>query len=122
MLGKSYINYGIMLDMADDFSNWILRKLDEKQWNQAELSRKSGLTRTTISDIISGKAKAGFDSCAGIANAFRMPVTEVLQQAGLIPKIPEATAKEAQLIHMFRSMDDQDKKTIMNMAEFLSNK
>lgn len=114
--------YVIIETVDNSLSSWILSELDKRDWSQSELARRSGLTRTTISKIISEQSSIGIESMTGLAKAFRLPVTEVLQQAGLIPKIPEATAKEEQLLHMFRHMDDQDKKTIMNMAEFLSNK
>lgn len=118
MLDKSYICCGIMLDMDDNFSNWLILELDKKKWSQADLARSAGVTRTTISDVISGKANAGFDACVGIAKALKLPPEYVLRVAGLLPKVPEKGLEEEQLLFMFRQMGDDQKKRVLDYAKF----
>ena len=114
--------YVIIEAVDNNLSTWILSQLDERGWSQSELARRSGLTRTTISKIISEQSSLGIDSMTGLAKAFRLPVTEILQQAGLIPKIPEATAKEEQILFMFRQMTPEQQQDVIDYADFISNR
>lgn len=74
----------------DDFSVWLQKEIDTRGWNQAELHRKSGLSRTIISDVLSGKVLPGFDFCVAVGQALRLPGDHVLRLAGLLPPAPAA--------------------------------
>ena len=108
--------------MDKSFSNWILSQLDEKGWSQSELARRSGLTRTTISKIINEQSSIGTESLIGLSKAFRVPVTEVLQQAGFLPKVPETTAKEEKMLYMFRQMNNDQQQDVLDYSDFILSK
>lgn len=100
------------------FSNWILQELDKRGWSQSDLARASGLTRGGVSNIVNEKSSIGIDSATGIAKAFGVPVTEVLSAAGVIPKVPEATAEEEQLLYLFRQMTEDQRRDLLLYADF----
>lgn len=122
MNNKKYMSYVIMSIMESTFSNWILQELDKRGWSQSDLARASGLTRGGVSNIVNEKSSIGIDSATGIAKAFGVPVTEVLSAAGVIPKMPEATAEEEQLLYLFRQLSDYDREAVLNFVEFTSRR
>ena len=58
--------------------------LVDRDWSQAELSRRASVSRSTISKVISGERGPGADFCQSIARAFNMPEEEVFRIAGLL--------------------------------------
>lgn len=63
-------------------------KLNEKGWNYAELSRRSGMSRTAISLTNSGQNAVTWEFCKAIADAFGEPAETVFREAGLLPPAP----------------------------------
>ena len=119
---KKYMPYVIMSIMESTFSSWLLHELDKRQWSQSDLARASGLTRGAISNIVNEKSSLGLDSVTGIAKAFRIPVTEVLAAAGVIPKVAKKNAEEEQLLYLFRQLSNYDREAVLNFVEFVSQR
>jgi len=72
-----------MLSM-DNFGEWLLDVLKKKELSQSDLSRLSGLSRGTISNIVSGTRGRGPESVAAIARALKIPEDDVFRAAGLL--------------------------------------
>lgn len=91
------------------FSDWLLEKLNEKGWSQADLARASGLTRATISYYIGPKSKKPDDAALRkIAKAFNLPIDLVYEKVGILPPKPELSPIKRALIHLAESMPDSD--------------
>ncbi len=71
--------------MRHDFVVWINRRLDELGWSRSEAARRGGISASALDKVISGHANPGLDFCQGLARAFRMPLEDVLRQAGILP-------------------------------------
>lgn len=69
--------------------DWINIELESRGWSQRELARRSRLSSTTISKIISGHAKPGWDFCVAIAKPLEVSPEKLFQLAGLLPSKPE---------------------------------
>lgn len=67
------------------FGDWLQRELSNRGWDQAELSRRSGISSAQISRIVTGGRRPGKDSIDGIARALRLPPEDVMRQAGILP-------------------------------------
>lgn len=67
------------------FSDWIQAELDIRGWDQAELARRSQISDSHISRLVSGGRKPGQESVKAIARALRLPPEDVMRQAGLLP-------------------------------------
>jgi transcriptional regulator with XRE-family HTH domain len=91
MISTEYTMCDKMLSM-DNFGRWLLQELEDRKMSQSELSRLSGLSRGTLSNLISGTRGRGPDSIEAIARAFKMPPEQVFRVAGLLP--PKADADE----------------------------
>ena len=83
-----------MFLMGNDFSTWINKELQERDWSQSDLARASGLHRATISKLLSYADQVPSpETLNGIAKAFNYPPEYVLRQAGLLP--PEMNSNPA---------------------------
>jgi len=108
--------------LAMEFQDWLVEQLNLKGWNQAKLASRAGVTRTAISDIISGRRNAGSELCTAIAHALNLPPEEVFRAAGLLPPAPAHTEQTQELLYFFDQLDDHDRKTILDLARFLLSK
>lgn len=104
------------------FSDWINAELDTRQWSQADLHRKSGMSRTVISNVVSGTSVPGWDFCVGIAKAFNLQPTEVFRRAGLLPSINVQDEVRERLLYRFALLSEADKTHLMNYIDFLLSK
>ena len=83
-LGRSICGEVIM-----QFAEWLQQELDKRNWDQAEFSRRSGVTRGQISRIIAGIRGAGPDVCIAIARGLNLPREEVFKARGWLLSEPE---------------------------------
>lgn len=61
------------------FSKWIRDELNRRGWSQAGLAERAGLSRSSISKMLtSDRRKPGMRFFVGIAAAFEMPLAEVI--------------------------------------------
>jgi transcriptional regulator with XRE-family HTH domain len=74
--------------MDKKFQTWLIQQLKERDWSQADLSRKSGLTRQAIANYIAGRVPDE-KSLRQIARAFKLSPITVFRVAGLLPSEPD---------------------------------
>lgn len=70
------------------FSDWLYSQMQAKGWSQSDLARHAGVTRTAVSDVLSGRRKAGNELCSAIALALQIPPEEVFRAAGILKTKP----------------------------------
>lgn len=102
-----------MLDMNDSFSEWLNSEMKKRGVSQAKLAKDADVSKTSISDILSEKHKAGYDVCMGISRALRIPPEDVLRSARLLPAIPESTRMDEELLYLFRSLSAAEKADLL---------
>lgn len=66
-----------------------MQQLQERDWSQADLSRKSNLTRQAIANYMAGRIPDE-KSLRQIARAFKLPPITVFRVAGILPAEPDA--------------------------------
>lgn len=94
-------------------SDWLSNELGDRGWSQRELSRRSGISPTQISDIISGKANPGADSCVAIARALNEPPEDILRLAGILPPLPPPVEDEREALGLFRQLERSARQVIL---------
>ena len=119
MYDITYKTFGIMSVMNDNFSDWLNLEIDRREMSQAKLAKSAGISRTSISDILSGKQRAGFDVCVAISRALHIAPENVLRAAGLLPPVSENTSDQEDLLYLFDLMSIEKKKDLLNYAQFL---
>ena len=118
MFNTSNCLFGIMSDVATSFSEWLNKQINARDWSQAKTASAAGISKATVSDLLSGKVKPGFDVSIGLANGFNLPAVEVLREAGLLPTVPARTAQHEQLLHLFDQLSEQEKKEVLGYVKF----
>lgn len=122
MFATTYFKYEIISVEMDNFSVWLLQEMESRGWNQAELHRKSGLSRTVISDVLSNKVSPGYEFCIAVGKALHVPGDHIMRIAGLLPPLPERTQQIEQLIYLFERLNEKDRQTVLDMMQFLLSK
>lgn len=67
----------------DEFVIWLLAQMERRGWTQRELARRAGLSHSTINFILNGRYTPKTATLVAIAQALTVPVSEVLQAAGV---------------------------------------
>jgi transcriptional regulator with XRE-family HTH domain len=99
--------------MNQTFSNWVLEQLEDREWTRAELSRRAGLSRTAISDVILGKANPGFHLCVSIGNALEIPPEGIFRKAGLLPENPDIDEEIELILHEVAKLPKGDQEEVL---------
>lgn len=97
------------------FQDWLTSELKARDWTQSELSRRSGVTRGAISNVLKNR-EPGPDLCRGIANAFHLPPEDVFRIAGLLPPKPGDDLKVKELNQLVQKMDENNKDELIRIA------
>lgn len=101
-------------------SNWdvliefIDQELSSRDWNRAELSRRSKISEAHISRVMSRIHSPGNEFCEKIAKAFDCPVDKIFRKAGILPPIPESTEQIDDLIYLFGRFPEEEKTDLLN--------
>ncbi len=109
--------YGRMLSLMDKmFSEWLAIELEKREWSPARLARVANISRTAISNILSGTRRAGPDVCKAIARAFNLPQISVFVAAGLLDPIPDQSSEVDELVHCFQQLNQADRNELIEIA------
>lgn len=106
----------------DNFSAWLQQEIDTRGWNQAELHRISGLSRTIISDVLSDKVSPGYNFYIAVGKALHIPGDMVMRLAGLLPPVSEKTENHEMFLYILDQLNESDQETIMNLMQVLLSK
>jgi len=98
------------------FRDWLLNQLNARNWSQAELARASNLTTAAISKYISGRVPDK-NALKKIARGLDLPVSIVLEAAGILP--PESPAAELiqQITHLVKDLPEEEQINILEYAK-----
>lgn len=106
----------IMFTM-ENFGDWLLERLKDKNMSQSELARIAGLSKGTISNLINGTKGAGQDSLKAVAIALKLPPDLVFEKAGVLPQKIELSAIKRALLHATEGLPDSDVQLALSLLE-----
>ena len=75
----------------DDFGDWLTSEMNKRGFSQAELARRSNVSQSAISLVLSGQRKPGEDLCRAIAHTLGYPPETVFRAAGILPPAKDRT-------------------------------
>lgn len=104
------------------FANWLQGELDRREWNQADLSRASGLSSAAISRILTGTRQPGLAACRQIAKALHVPAETVLQAAGVIQPPGQRNLRRETIEYLAEQMDDTEYNDLLDYIRFRLSK
>lgn len=109
-----------MTDNMDDFIDWINQELKRRDWSQADLARRAGMTRGGINGLMNKQQKKpGLDAILGIARALEMSPCRVLKKAGLLPNVSDTEIRYEEFAHRFKHFDEGDWDKVMGLIDIL---
>lgn len=97
------------------FNDWLLERLKEFDWSQADLSRASGLTRSVISKYITGRTPDE-SALRKLAKAFKLPPETVFRAAGILPPAPEKDPEIEEMNYLLRNLQQEDIQDLIDLA------
>lgn len=103
------------------FSQWVLGQLEEREWSRADLARRAGLSRTAISDVITGKANPGFTLCVSIGKALEIPAESIFRVAGLLPEKPDIDEERELILHQVAKLTKDDQEEVLAFIQMKRN-
>lgn len=125
--------------MIDDFSSYLKKKLYENKLTQKELSKKSGVSESTISRIVSGERgkRPSFEILNRLAQGLNIPTSDLVQNSGWnyddftqnkivaessaeykTPKDLQIILEQHEVMFQGEPLDDEDKKEILNIIQY----
>ena len=107
--------------MAMAFANWLLAELEQRGWTQADLARRAGISKTSISDLISGRRNIGTDLATNIAKGLHVPVGEVYRAAGLLPQEKKIDEDIEQIVHELQDLTREEKREFLSYIRWRTN-
>lgn len=103
-----------------NFPTWLDAELIKRNWTRADLSQFAQISQSTLSLIYRGDRKPGPEVCNAIAQALKLPATEVFRAAGLLPPATDTDPMQERLDHLYTTLKDPaNKQRALDFLEFL---
>jgi hypothetical protein len=107
-----------VIDNLSSFVNWVNGVMSEQNITQADISRTGFVTRGAVSALLGLRIKSvGVEMCKAVSAATGIPLTVVMEKAGILPASFEMTPKKRQLLELAESADDNDVELAIAMLE-----
>jgi transcriptional regulator with XRE-family HTH domain len=116
-----------MLLHVDDLSSLIDRVMREKDWTLSTLARRSGLSVSTLHSWKSGDRATGSrgpnpEKLRQLADGAGLTVAEVFEAAGRHVPAPVEDEEEHRFVHLFRTLDGEDRRIIEATMQAMSER
>lgn len=110
--------------MATEFGDWLLGRLAEKDWSQAQLARKAKVSRQVIYNYINlPRENPDKDMLASIARALDLPPETVFRAAGLLPELPSIDqARQEIVLHKFSELSAEEQEQVIEYIDFIKRR
>ncbi len=105
-----------------NFIDWVLQEMKNRDWAIADLARKGEMKEPTISRVLNQHRNPGIDTCHGIARAFRIPPETVLRRAGLLPPKPAEDEVTEELLLLYSHLPPTVQDDLLEMIRALEHK
>jgi transcriptional regulator with XRE-family HTH domain len=107
--------------MGDRLRVWLTEELNRRGLSHNELARRSGISQTAVSYVISGDRKAGAEFCIKIATALDVSPEFVLRLAEILPpssSLEDSTAEE--INEALKNLSADQRQQVLDYIRFLS--
>lgn len=104
-----------------EFGKWLSDQLGYRKMTMRELARASGISHSTISDIISGKREPTRKFCIAIAAGLSMTAKEVLLMADFKEDVADLAKmiEQSDLLRMINDLSNGDRIIIIRVIKTL---
>lgn len=103
-----------------DFADWLEWQLQTRNWRPSDLARKSGVTQSTIGNILNRRREVGPDVARAIAVAFEIPPESVFRLAGFLPPLPgpELESNIQEVTEIMKKLSLKEQEEVKDFARY----
>ena len=100
------------------FSDWLQGELEKRGWSQAELARRSNLSRSGVNLLITGRNQPRAETCLALARGLGLAPETVLKAADLLPEgeAPDQDPTLEELVDLARRMSTEEREELLSYA------
>lgn len=109
------------IDMGNGLVKLLNEELTKRNLSNRDAAKAIGISHPTLGIVLSGE-QPSFETCQKLSKFLRMPLVSILSLAGLLPNVPESTAEEEQLLYLFRQMTPEQRRDVLEYADFKLNR
>jgi transcriptional regulator with XRE-family HTH domain len=107
--------------MTNELRAWISQEVDRRGWSYRELARRSGVSHTLVSRMLSGDMPPSADFCIKVAQALEEPPEKLLRLAGILP--PSLASEDdptiAEIQDILKNLPPAQHKEVLRFLRFL---
>lgn len=104
---------------AEDIVDLLIELRNIKNWTNYKVAVKSGLPKTTISNVFNKKSMPQLDTLLAICKGFDITPAQLF---GKKDKYEKLTEKESKIIKKWENLNPESQKTLETLIELLSLK
>lgn len=93
----------------ENFSRWLQREREKRDWSQNELATRAGLARQIVNRIEAGQVEPAARTLQALATALGIPVQTLFRVVGYLPKDPSADPLIEEGIHILQQLEGEYK-------------
>lgn len=108
-----------MISAMSKLSDWLNKEIGKRGWSYREFARRAGISSGTVSNVLSDRTRPSWEFYEGTAKALRMPLEDVLRQAGLLPPKYDENPSARELLWRFMQLSEEEQEFIILTAEAL---
>ena len=97
----------------NNFGDWLVEEIEKRDWSKSDLAKAAGISRGTLSNIISGTRGVGEKTLVAIANALDISPTTTFRKAGFLPEEKEISFDDWQ--HLLEKIPPEDREEILQI-------
>lgn len=100
-----------------EFGIWVRQEREKLGWSQADLAKASGLYRSLINNIESGKSRSTPETLTALANALNYPPSLLFELADYLPRQLDLSIIKRKLVHLAEELPDSDIESVIALLE-----
>ena len=103
----------------NNFGKWLENVLKGRGMSQAELARRTNVSRSAINGVINGTRNPGRNMLVSLANALTLPLQDLFQAGGGgVDYNYDNSTDFAEWIQIYEDADVDMKKELLGIAQF----
>lgn len=100
------------------FGDWIKQEMKNRNWRDADLVKASGLASAVVSNLKNDKRNPGKITCTALSVAFKIPLAEVYQVAGMLPEDPKRDKFIDAIAYLLLDSSTEEKREALEYVQY----
>lgn len=101
------------------FNEYVSGEIKKRGWSMREVSRRAGLSHTTVTEVLNDNREPSWEFCAAIAKPLEVSPVRLFRMAGLLPDGDNEEMTLDELIQIMNRLTRQERENVLKFAWFL---